>query len=223
MRDGTTQAVLDILAANGITTALLARLDFGSETICIWTGAHPITVQGTGDSYLDGKTFEPLASGVAISIGDNSYSYSGADAMTITLGIPASQSVSIAASQVTSDEYRGRPATLWRSLLVMPVDPLAEPTWIFRRVRAGAMDKLEITNDGLSHQFTLTIEAHASLISNATGSTYLDQKTRFDPTDTSQDYAASIGNPAPTSGSTIGTGSAGGGSDGRYNSAINIA
>jgi len=58
---------------------------------------------------------------------------------------------------------------------------------------------VKISNDGLSHTFTLAIEGHASLISSATSSSYLDQK-RFDPADASQDYTVSCanGDPAPS-------------------------
>ena len=50
-----------------------------------------------------------------------------------------------------------------------------------------------------SHTFTPSIEGHAGIISNATNSTYMDQK-KFDPADTSQDYVAAWanGDPDPT-------------------------
>jgi hypothetical protein len=208
MRDGITQAVLDALAADGITTALAARLDFKSESLFVWTGVGAIIPSGSGDSQLDGNRFEPLDNGVVLNIGDNSFSYSGSEALEITLAVPSSQTTAIAAAQVFPDEYQARPFTLWRALLKQPDDPLAQPLWFFRRLRAGAMDKVEISNDGNSHTFKLTVESHASLISAATQQTYLDQE-RYDPADTSQRYAASIanGSPAPTKGGMAGFGS----------------
>ena len=192
MRPGTNQQLLEILAAAGITTALMARLEFKSQTEFVWTGSHPLTVMGSGDSLLDGNLFACLSPGLPLSIGDNSFSYSGSDSLSITLAIPSNQET-LALAAVYPDEYRGRPATLWRALLIQPSDPLAAPAWVFRRVRSGTMSTVEIQNDGRSHTFTLTLEGHAGLISASSQATYLDQK-RFDPTDTSQDYAAGSAN-----------------------------
>lgn len=199
MRSGTNSEILAVLEAAGITTALMASLEFKSETINIWTGSSRLEVQGSTDSVLNGKTFDPLAHGVVTSIGDNSFSMSGSDPLEIALAIPAAPSQAISAASVYPDEYQGRNATLWRALMIAGAAPGAAATWAFRRVRVGAMDTIKISNDGMSHIFTLAIEGHASLISNATGSNYLDQR-RFDASDASQDYTTSCanGDPAPT-------------------------
>lgn len=198
MRVGTNSEILAALEAAGITTALLATLEFKSETINVWTGVGELTVNGSGDSLLNGKAFTPLAHGVVVNIGDNSFTMSGSDALTISLAIPSAPSQAIGAASVHPDEYQGRNATLWRALMIAPPGAGTPPAWVFRRVRSGAMDMVEVSGDGLSHIFTLTIEGHASMISNATGSTYMDQK-RFDPADTSQAYVAACanGDPAP--------------------------
>lgn len=199
MRSGTNAEILAALAAAGITTALMASLDFKSETLNIWTGSHSLEIQGSTDSVLNGKKFEPLVHGVVISIGDNSFSMSGSDPLEIALAIPSSPSTAISAASVHPDEYQGRTATLWRALMIAAPQPGTPPTWVFRRVRSGTMDTVKISNDGQSHQFVLAIEGHAGLISNATGSNYMDQK-RLDPADTSQDYTAACanGSPAPS-------------------------
>lgn len=199
MRSGTDSTFLAALEAAGITTALMGSLEFKSETINVWTGAHDLEVQGSTDSVLNGKTFQPLVHGVVLNIGDNSFSMSGSDALDITLAIPAAPSTAIAASSVFPDEYQGRTATLWRAIMIAPPGAVTPPTWAFRRVRSGAMDTVQISNDGLSHTFRLSIEGHASVISNATGSSYYDQR-RFDPNDASQDFVASCanGDPAPS-------------------------
>ena len=199
MRFGTDTALLAALEAAGITTAIMASLEFKSETVNVWTGAHQLEVQGSADSVLNGKKFEPLVHGVVLNIGDNSFSMSGSDPLEITLAIPSAPSQAISAASVYADEYQSRNATLWRAIMIASPVPGAAATWAFRRVRSGAMDTVKISNDGLSHTFTLAIEGHASLISAATGSSYLDQK-RFDPADASQDYTVSCanGDPAPS-------------------------
>jgi len=202
-RPGTDQTILDALAAAGITTAYLIRLDFASETACIWTGANAITVAGSGDSLLDDMTFDSVAAGNAVSIGDNAFGGDGSEAFQMSVAIPTSPPAALAAAQVYPNEYRGRQATVWRGLLIRDAsNALAQPVWTFRRVRSGAMDKVSISNDGTTHTFTLTIESHAASVSQATNASYLDQP-RFDPEDTSQAYAVSIANggQAPTSSS----------------------
>lgn len=205
MRSGTNSEILSALEAAGITTALMASLEFKSETINIWTGQNALTVQGSTDTQLNGKTFDPLAHGVATSIGDNSFSMSGSDALEIALAIPSAPSTAIAAASVYPDEYQGRLATLWRAIMIAAPTPGAPATWVFRRVRSGMMDTVKISNDGQSHQFVLAIEGHAGLISNATGSNYMDQG-RFDPNDTSQNYveACANGDPAPSKSKSTG-------------------
>lgn len=200
MRDNTTEALLEALAQQGITTALCVRLDFASETLGVWTGVHAFAPTGSGDSLLEGTTFYPLQNGVVANIGDNSFSYTGSDALEIAMAIPSDVPIAIADAQIVADEYRGRSATVWRALMIdNPLDPLAQKTWLIRRLRAGTMDKVEVQSDGQSKIFKLTIESHSAYISGATQQTYLDQK-RYDPTDTSQDYTAACanGSPAPT-------------------------
>lgn len=199
MRDAMTGDILSAIGATQIRTAYLARLEFQSETAFIWTGAHPIQPTGTGDSLLDGNAFNPLAAGVMVDIGENSFSYNGSEELTIVLAVPTAPSTVIAAASVYPNEYQSRQATIWRALRMPANDPLAPPVWLFRRIRSGAMDKVEIQNDGQSHNFMLTIESHQAQISNATNQSYLDQQ-RYDPADTSQAHAVSIanGDPGPT-------------------------
>ena len=199
MRFGTDTALLAALEAAGITTAIMASLDFKSGPVNVWTGSHQLEVQGSTDSVLNGKKFEPLIHGVVLNIGDNSFSMSGSDPLEITLAIPSAPSQAISAASVYADEYQSRNATLWRAIMIASPTPGNPPTWAFRRVRSGAMDTVKIGNVGLSHTFTLALEGHASLISAASGSSYLDQR-RFDPADASQEYTVSCanGDPAPS-------------------------
>jgi hypothetical protein len=209
------------LAASGIRTAMLCRLDFDSGPVFVWTGSHAIAVSGTSDTLLDGNTFEPLAQGVMVSIGDNSFSYSGSESLTLTLAIPSSPTTPIVQSTITSSEYQGRAATIWRAMIIGDATASAAAQWSFRRVRAGAMDELSISNSADQHTFTMSVEAHAASISKASGSSYLDQKTRYDSTDTSNDFAVSIANnrnaPSGSAGGIIGNaGGFGGGKGGTF-------
>lgn len=199
MRDGVTQDWLDALAAKGIRTALMGSFDFATGCVNVWTGWTAIQPIGSGDTMLDGIRFEPLQEGVPVAVGENTYSYSGSDEMTVTLAVASVPTDAMIAASLDPDEYRGRTAIIWRALMVTLPNATQPAEWAFRRVRAGAMDKVVMSNNGQERLFTLTIEAHQSMITKASGSNYLDQP-RFDPTDTSQDYAVSIANSpkAPT-------------------------
>lgn len=221
MRDAMTPDVLGAIGAPVITTALLARLDFQSGPVFLWTGLDAMQPTGMGDPLLDGNTFDPIAEGIAVEIGENTFTQSGSDELQINLAVPAEMNVALAAAQTYPFEYLTRDATIWRALRIPSADPLAAPVWAIRRVRSGAMYKLEFQFDGSQHNVMLTIESHQSLISNATNQTYLDQ-SKYDPADTSQNYAVACanGSPAPTAGTVVTpsygstAGSVGGSADG---------
>ena len=213
-----TPEIISAIGAPLITTALMARLEFKSETIFCWTGLGSIVPTGSGDSSLDGNTFDALAAGV-VEFGQNSFSKNGSDELTVTLAVPSTPNAAIAAASVYRSEYQARPAVLWRALKLPQTDPLTAPIWMFRRIRSGKMDKVEITNDGQSHNFILTIESHQANLSNASNQTYLNQK-RFDPTDTSQDYAVSIANGQPAPASSNPLTSSGASNTGSYDSMV---
>lgn len=211
MRSGMTPEVMTALGADEIITALMVRLEFQTETMFVWTGSHPIIPSGSGDSAMDGNQFEPLINGVIVDIGENAFSYSGSDAFEMAVALPSSPSLAISNAEVFPSEFQGRTAIVWRAIRLPSGDPLAPPVWFFKRIRTGAMDTVETTNDGSSHTFKLTIESHQARISQATQQTYLDQK-RYDPADTSQDYAAALanGDPAPSKSSGVISGGLGG-------------
>ncbi len=206
MRNNTPELV-SAVAAPTITTALAARLDFKSGTVFVWTGVGSIIApSNTGDSLLDGQTFDALAHEM-VDIGDNTFSMGGSGELLITLNVPAAPDVTIAAASVYPNEYQGRSGVLWRVVKIDTGNPLAEPVWLFRRIRSATMDKVEIQADGTYHKFALTLESHSGKISNATNQTYLNQR-RYDPNDSSQEYSVSIanGDPAPTKASSAGSG-----------------
>lgn len=195
------------VAAPIITTALAARLDFRSGVLFTWTGIGAIIAPSTtGDSLLDGQTFDPLAPEM-VDIGENTFTMGGSGELVVALNVPAAPDIAIAAAQVYPNEYQGRSAVLWRAVRIDTGNPLAPPVWLFRRIRSGTMDKVEIQADGLSHKFILTIESHSGKVSNATNQTYLNQRF-YDPADASQDFAPAIanGDPAPSKANTTSSG-----------------
>lgn len=193
MRDGINAEWLAALEAQGIRTAIMGFLDFKSEPIRLWTGWTAIQPMGSGDTQLDNFIFEPIANGLPIQIGENTFSYQGSDELSMALAVPETAPDALVAASLDSTEYKGRRAILWRALMITPPDTVSPAIWSFRRVRSGTMDKLSLTHDGQQRLFTLTIESHSASITNASASTYLDQPL-FDANDTSQAYAVSIAN-----------------------------
>lgn len=184
----------DALAAHHIQTGMAMRLEFLNETLFIWTGSHRITVANTGDPLLDGNTFDPLVAGAVVQFGDNSYSYSGSDAFSVTLALPNDINPEIAAAQVYPGEYQARPAYLWRTLMVGAATAITPAQLQFRKLRSGSMDKVSVSRSRDASTFTLTIESFASFVGSASNSSYQDQKTKFDAQDISQDYSTQIAN-----------------------------
>ena len=193
MRDGMTAEWLNALEALGIQTALMGYFDFKSDPVRLWTGWTTIQPMGSGDLYLDNFTFDPIAEGVPIQIGENTFSYQGSDELSFALAVPDNTPDALVAASMDSAEYKGRRAIIWRALMISAPNATTPAVWSFRRVRSGSMDKLSLSSDGQQRLFTLTIESHSASITNASASTYLDQPL-FDPSDTSQDYAVSIAN-----------------------------
>jgi hypothetical protein len=194
------------------------RFDFESGTQFAWTGPYALAVSGSGDSLCDGHTFDPVANGVPIDIGANQFSYSGSEALPVSVAIPDPPTDAMQQAVNDRTEWQGRTCVMWRVVMSTPPTATAPAQYVIQRVRVGKMDELRINNDGTKHIFTVIIEAHASMISQATNSTYLDQKTKYDSSDTSQDYAMAIANnprtPSRTSSGShggFGSGSGGGG------------
>jgi hypothetical protein len=196
MDKGLSQQWLDALSQNGVQTAYLARFDFKSETVFVWTGAYSIQPTATGDALLDGNTFDPIASGVPYDVGTNSYSEQGSDSFVFTLAIPADVPPELQAASIDSNEFLTRPATVWRAIMLTPAGLATPAAWAFRRIRSGSMDTLEFSTDSTQSVVKLTIESYISYISDASQSTWSDQQ-RFDPADTSQVYCSSIENGQP--------------------------
>lgn len=198
MKPGLSSAWVDALEAAGIRTHWLVRLDFRGETALVWTGPEPLGVMDTGDVELDGRVFQPLDPGIPISLGESSFSYQGSQPLTLACAIKAQPDETLAHAAVDRDEYQGRMAFVWRALLIAPPGPGVPPTWAFRQLRVGSMDEVIVRNSGAGgeHTFSLTIGGHATLMSQASQASWLDQR-RFDSADSSQDYAVSIQNGRP--------------------------
>jgi hypothetical protein len=188
------------LASQGITTAYLIRLEFSTETVLVWTGAYALTPVGQGDVKLDGFTFAPLVDGALYDVGENAYSMSGSGPLDLTISTPESLPDVLAQSQINENVYLARPAYMWRAVMISQAGLSTPAVWLFKRVRTGAIDKLSFVADADTSVCKITIGSHATYISNATNSSWADQR-RLDPDDSSQDYMYSVTDTQPISNS----------------------
>ncbi|KQO06900.1 hypothetical protein [Sphingomonas sp. Leaf242] len=211
MRNNTPELV-GAVTAPSIITAIAARLDFQSETLWVWTGVGSIQAPAnSGDSLLDNQVFDAIDPDL-VDIGENTFTMGGSNELTVTLNVSSAPPEAISAAMVLPAEFQSRSAVFWRAVKIDTGNPLAQPVWLFRRIRSGTMDKLSVQADGQSHRITLTIESHGGKVSNATNQTYQNQRS-YDPNDSSQDSSTAIanGDPAPTKASTTSSYSGGGG------------
>lgn len=188
---------------HGITTAVLMRADFLSGPCFIWTGQYSFTPTGYSDALLVGNQFDPLATGVPLEISENSFSFTGSDTLQISLGVSDPLPVVLSEAALHATEYKSRRFVMWRAVQFASPELGTPAVWLIERTRLGSMDELEIRRGGGSATFVLTVESHASRISAASQSLWLDQK-KIDPNDTSQDFVSSITNGHPTSPFPIG-------------------
>lgn len=189
-----------LLAARGIQTAYLIRLDFSTQTTLVWTGGYAITPTGTGDDKLEGLTFAPFIDGALYNVGDNQYSTSGSGPLDITISVPETLPDVLAQSQINETVYLARPAYMWRAVMVSQAGLSTPATWLFKRVRTGAIDTMNFVADGEGSVCKITIGSHATYISNALQTQWSDQR-RIDPNDSSQDYQYSVSDQQPISNS----------------------
>lgn len=182
--DAATQAAV---TAKTIYPAWVIRLDILGDPVQVWTGRGPLTLTGTGDSALDGYTFEGI--GLIGEIGEVTDTREGSD--TLRLGLPGVDLQDDALRQVVFDQrtWQFRRAWMWIVLLDANGAVVGKPI----RVKSGRMDRMNHQEDGGVGKITLEVESHQSYASEALFTRYSENK-EIDSTDTSQDYAPDLAN-----------------------------
>ena len=103
------------LAAREVRPVIIGRLDIDGDPIFSWTGPGIFAPTGTGDSALDGQTFDPIAPFVQMSSVSEDQGIGG----PVTLTTTAHSDDEPILRQIVRDRraWRGKPAYLWLGLL----------------------------------------------------------------------------------------------------------
>ena len=183
------------LANATIYPAWLIRLDILTDPVFVWTGIGPITLTGTGDSALDGYTFDGVAA--AGEIGVLSDTDTGSQAVSVALAGCNLNDPAMRQIVYNADTWHYRQAWVWLCLFTSAGALIGKPV----RCKTGRMDQftVEETGAGLG-TVTCTIESQQAYAGEADDTCYSEQKFDVDATDTSQDYAWFLSNTQPIMG-----------------------
>jgi len=180
--------------------AFLVYLDIDGDPLRSTTWPADLTFSATGDTDLDGFTFEALRADV-LDVGEAKFQEGGAETLTITMSgliLPDNELLNLMADET---RWRGRVARLWQAIY----NQNNVRQGAFWNYYTGYMVDMPITGSPERQVIELTIETYLSALSAPSGRTYLDQHD-FDPGDRSADAAIAIANGTGGAGLTGGGG-----------------
>lgn len=151
-RDLTT-AMSTGLQARVVRPVLIGRLDIASDPVTAWLGPGIFAPTGTGDTALDGQTFDPLGPFVGMDDIKEDQGIGGPVSLVLT-GEDLDMDL---LRQVVRDkrEWRGRKAWLWLGLLDEDQHSvIADPV----RIKTGVMTKMEVQRNKNAATVTVTID-----------------------------------------------------------------
>lgn len=175
------------LEAPDVRPVLIGRLDILDDPVYSWTGPGLFVPTGSGDSALDGNTYDPAESFLDISSIKEDQGIGGPVSITATAHLRDEPLL----RQLVKDRraWRGRPAYLWLGLMnnndsaVIPY-----PT----RIKTGVMSSMIIERSTETASVIITIDAD---LGNARSAEFrwLDH-ARYHPDDTWSSYILSLAN-----------------------------
>ncbi len=188
----------------------IIRLDIEDDPVQVWTGAGSFEPTGTGDTALDGFTFDGI--GNIGEIGAMSDSETGSK--VLTLGLPGVEIDKDLLNQVVNliKTWQFRDAWVWFALLDENTNLVYNPF----RIKTGRMDTMKAGHTGKTGRIDVEIESHQAFISRALDTRYSEQR-EIDDIDSSQDYIHDLANKQPGIGISGGndySGTGGGGPGG---------
>ena len=151
-RDLTT-AMSTALQARVVRPVLIGRLDIASDPVTAWLGPGIFAPTGTGDTALDGESFDPLGPFVAMDDIQEDQGIGGPVSLTLT-GQDMDEDL---LRQVVLDKrnWRGRDAWLWLGLLDNDQHSVvADPV----RIKTGVMTKMQVHRGKDTATVSVTID-----------------------------------------------------------------
>lgn len=183
----------DATAAAALALPLLhpcfvGYLDFSGDPLRVTTAPYPVTFSGTGDTDLDGNTFDAMDPQI-ISVSEVQHKEDGSE--TVTASLSGLATVDTALLNIIGDTtlWRGRAASLWLMLYDTSYARVGN-VW---RFYTGRMMAAAHRGDSASQTIEITIESYLASLSQASNRTYLDQ-AYFDSGDLSAAASIAIAN-----------------------------
>lgn len=205
------------LSAAVIRPAFFAYLDIIGNAVKVTTAGYSVTFSGTGDSDLDGATYNGINADF-VDISEIKVGEGGSETVTARLsGLPV---IDAATFTIIADKanWQGRQARLWRMIR----NEANVQQGAIQHYWTGYMTALSVrVTPDQGQTIDLSIEGYISAHSQPSNRTYLDQE-RYDSGDLSAKAAIAIANGTsnnplgvPYYGSIYGVGGGGFGSIGR--------
>ena len=144
-------------------------VDINGDPVRVTTLPRDIAFASTGDTDLDGFTFESVPAAF-VAVSPVTHQEGGSDTVTATLsGLPGGDDGLLSAISTPSN-WRGRSARLWRGL----ADSNFTPT-ILEGYYTGFVVSMRLVGDPTTQTVELEIENYLASLTTARGRTYQDQ------------------------------------------------
>lgn len=200
------------LASPAFAVAWFIFLDVSGDPVRITTLGKNFTFSSTGDSDLDGNTFNAF-DGRAIDIGSVAQSESGSDTKTITLSGIVSLDSTLLNEIGNRALWQGRECRTW--FAIYDPDGVNQQGAIVADY-TGYMTAVDINDSPEAQTIMLSVENWRSAFNQASNRSYFNQKD-YDSADTSAAATVAAANGAKNHGvATVGSGSGGGGAGGGH-------
>lgn len=182
-----TPTAAQALQENVVRPVLIGRLDFLGDPVYSWTGPGLFVPSGSGDSALDGNSYDPAEAFIDISAITENQGIGG----PVTITAKAHLRDEPLLRQLVRDRraWRGRPAYLWLGLLNSDENAVLNyPT----RIKTGVMTNMLITRDAETASVQITVDTD---LGNARSAEFrwLDH-ARYHPSDTWSSYILKLAN-----------------------------
>lgn len=151
MRD-LSSAMSTALDARVVRPVLIGRLDIQTDPVAAWNGPGVFAPSGTGDTELDGYTFDGIEGFIDLSSIKEDQGIGG----PVTITAAAHDLDEVLLKQVVRDKraWRGQAAFLWLGLLDDDTNVISNPT----RIKTGVMTAMEIRRGPDTAAIIVTID-----------------------------------------------------------------
>lgn len=176
------------LGASVLHPCWVGWLDFSGDPVRVTTAPYNVTFTGTGDTDLDGFTFEAM-NPQFIGISPVTHSDGGSDTVTAVMSGLVSVDTDLLNIIGNPALWRGRDAALWLMLYDANLARIGN-VW---RYYTGKMVAAPIKGSPDEQSVEVVIENYLASLSQVSGRTYLDQQS-YDAGDLSAEAAIAIAN-----------------------------